>query len=169
MNKKYTTLILALILIVVFTYFTNPTRKEVKELNIELTTLESRISESLERKSEERKVEITETDLEILEQTIPQGFDQEFLIKKITSIAEDNVTRINNISFNKTIGDTLSGIQTAQISLSGSTSEENFQNFLYYLENDSRTFIIKNLSMSTTQENESTRINFTLNIESYFS
>ena len=169
MNKKYTTLILALVLVVVFTYFMNPARKQVKDLKTELVTLESQISESLERKSEERKVEITETDLELLKQSIPQGFDQEFLIKKITSIAEDNVTRINNISFNKSIGDSLSGIQTTQISLSGSTSEANFENFIYDLENDSRGFIIKNISMNTAKEEGGTRINFTLNIESYFS
>lgn len=150
MNKNYRTLILALILVVVFTYFMNPARKQVKELKTELTQLETQISKSIDRKSEERKVEITETDLELLDQTIPQGFDQDFLLKKLTSIAEDNVVRINNITFNKTIGDSLSGIQTAQISISGNTNQANFESLLFDIENDSRGFIIRNISTNSS-------------------
>lgn len=169
MSKNYKTLILALILVVVFTYFMNPARKDVKNLKAELAQLETQISKSIDRKSEERKVEITETDLELLDQTIPQGFDQEFLLKKLTSIAEDNVVRINNITFNKTIGDSLSGIQTAQISISGNTNQANFESLLFDIENDSRGFIIRNVSTNSSSSEAGTRVNFTLNIESYFS
>ncbi len=168
MNKqKYTSLILLVIVIALYNWWISPGKAEIREMKAELATLESQVNTTTRDEEAQRDVVLTEIDLQLLDEAIPQGFDQEFLIKIINQIAEDNVTRINSINFNKSSA-SVGGIQTVQLSISGNTALENMEQFIHDLENNNRTFIIRNLSLSYSESEGVERANFTINLESYF-
>lgn len=165
--KNTRTLIALILVIAAVSFVLNPLRAQKKELEIQLAEIDSKISKSISESKEEKNVVITEIDKQFISSAVPNNLDQEQIIKILNGIALDTTSRINTISFNTVKED--KDIATVQITISGSTSKENFKNFIYALENNARTFIIQNMSMSLGNNESGARTNFTINLETYFS
>jgi len=168
-NKKrnLTGLIFLLIAVVLWTFWANPLRKDVKDLRSAFQELDAQVERPDE--TPEETVVLTDIERNLLDEAVPTGLDQEDIIKKLNNIAIDNIMTINNISFNRTTTEGAGNIQTVQIAISGRGSKANLKSFLHDLENDNRTFIINNISASYNQIGTLTQATFTLNIEAYFS
>lgn len=165
--KQYSALILLLLVVATWSYFVNPSRSSIKELEDQLSELKTQVTQSDNQKQLEDEVQLTELDKVNLEAAIPQGFDQELLVKLFNQTANDNTVRLNSINFNKSLT-AENGVQTVQINLNGITAKADLEKFLFDLESNSRGFFIKNISVSFNEIEGFTRASFTINLESYF-
>ena len=169
-KKSHFGLILILLAIAMLQFWVLPLNAKIKVQKETLAEKDSEIAKIVgENNIVAKEIVLTEIDKNLLKELIPQGFDQDKLIKIINDIATKNLTQINSISFNKAIVDQNNEIQAIQLSLSGSTNKNNFDAFTRSLESSNRGFIIKNISVNYNEIEALTQASFSLNIEAYFS
>lgn len=169
-KKSHLGLILILLAIAMFQFWVSPLSKTVKVKREELATLDTEVQKIVgETTKTKPNVVLTEVERNLLKESVPQGFDQEKLLRTLNQIATNNLTQLNSIGFNKTIADSNNQIQAVQLGISGTTNRANFLNFVKDLESSNRTFIVKSISVNYSTVEGLEQASFSLNVEAYFS
>lgn len=165
-----TPLLLILVLILGFTWL-RPKLAEFQEKQDTLSRLQTELQEtSTQIQLDTPLIDLTATDREFLDNSIPQGFDQDFLIDTIRKIAEDNqLSEITNISFQRSSAETTQQIKAVQISINGRTTYPRLETFIEDLENNSRFFNIQSLSTTLNEVENRVESTFSIQLESYYS
>jgi type II secretory pathway component PulM len=171
MQSKFTiSAVLVLLIATSYTFWIKPQSVKLTDKKIELESVQTQISTiSGQRITIEENSNISELDLKLIQSAIPQGFDQDELIKALKKLAEDNQVNLVNISFNQTFAETSNQIKAAQITLSASGGPGSIKNFLSKLENSNRGFFVKNLGLSNSTVNEVGVSNLNITFEAFFS
>lgn len=173
MSKKRnitTPLLLILLILLGFTWL-KPKYEEMQTKQESLDSLEQELSETTTQVNLDTPIiDLTATDRELLDNAIPQGFDQEFILDTIQNIADNNqISNLSNISFQRTNAETTQQIKAVQITINAQTNFLNLQNFLEDLENNTRFFNVKSFSTSLNTLDGRTEANFSIQLESYYS
>jgi Tfp pilus assembly protein PilO len=99
---------------------------------------------------------------------IPEHFEQNSLIRDIQAIAEKSDAELNSWNFNVASGN-LDKIKRATVTLNLTSSEGALLNFLNGIETNGRKLLVKSVSVQSGNSEESTpRVNFTVNMETYY-
>lgn len=172
-KKSLLTPLLLILLIVLGFMWLRPKYEELQNKQAALEVLQQELADTNSQVDLENStvdLNLTATDRELLENGIPQGFDQDFLIETIQDIAEDNqITSISNISFQRSSAETTQQIKAIQMTLNARTNYNNLQNFIEDLENDTRYFNIKSFSTNLNTLEDRTEATFSIQLESYYS
>jgi Tfp pilus assembly protein PilO len=133
---------------------------ERKELNAKLTDLQ-KLQKELGGSSEVKK----ETTL----LSIPEKLEQNKLIEDLSSIAKKNDMILNGISFSVP-GNTLQGqVSKATLNTNLTGNETNLLGFLKDVEGNGRKLVVKNITIQVGENDLGmSRVNFNLNIETYY-
>lgn len=164
--------ILALVLLVVMVIgtfmFLLPKREDLKDGNtvltqkqVELKGLKNKLSqvEALEKSFEGSEVTLMDT-LNLIPETTEQGE----VIKTFATITDDHEISMNSLSFGLgSSADTDVNVLTVNTNLAG--SHKNLLDFLEDLEQSSRKYVVKSLSV---QKLQNTLENMTLTVEAYY-
>lgn len=175
MNKKrtFTTPLILILLIIVAFAWVKPKYEELQSKQIALEILEEELANTnsqLNLDSTSIDLNLTATDKELLENAIPQGFDQDFLIQTLQSIATDNqINNITNISFQRTTAETSQQIKAIQLTINARANYQNIQDFIEQLENHPRYFNVKSFSNNLNTIEDRTESTFSIQLESYYS
>ncbi len=150
-----------------------PKYEEYQNKQVTLESLEQELAETNSQVNLDDTtidLDITAADRELLENAIPQGFDQDFLIETIQEIAEENqVNNLTNISFQRSTAETSQQIKAIQITINAETNYNNLQDFMEQLENHPRYFNVKSFSTNLNTIEDTTRATFSIQLESYYS
>lgn len=101
--------------------------------------------------------------------SIPVEFEQDELIRDLTDMAIENDMILNGISFSIPSSSAPGQISTANISLNVNGSFTKLISYLRDIEGNTRKLVVKNISVQLGDTSSFvSRINFNLNIETYF-
>ncbi len=147
-KKSHLGLILILLAIAIFQFWVSPLNKSLKEDKEILAAKDTEIAKFIgENNIPASNVVLTEIEKNLLKESVPQGFDQDKLLRLLNQIATENLTQLNSISFNRSIVDQNNEIQAIQLTLSGNTNKNNIDAFIRSLEASNRVFIIKSINI----------------------
>jgi Tfp pilus assembly protein PilO len=175
MNKKrtFTTPLILILLIVIGFAWVKPNYEELQNKQVTLENLEAELANTnsqVNLESSNIDLDLTATDKELLENAIPQGFDQDFLIQTLQNIASDNqINNITNISFQRSTAETSQQIKAIQLTINARANYQNIQDFIEQLENHPRYFNVKSFSNNLNTLDERTESTFSIQLESYYS
>jgi Tfp pilus assembly protein PilO len=170
MRSEYITLSLIVLIGLSISFWISPQKAKLEANQVELTSLQEELKSLTGNLVEvDNSSDLLELDIEILKNSIPQGFDQDNLITIIKDIAEENNLDLTNISFSQSIAEQSNQIKATQINLNVTGIPSKIEAFLKSIENSSRGFIVTNFGLNngTLNEVDVTTLNITL--EAYYS
>lgn len=154
--------------VLIFGLYTNPTRKEVSQIQSQAQTLENTLNELNAQLQEiERIQKESAATKETFVRRIPLKNEQESLIKDIHSLTLRHGFSADTISFTKGQNPTLK-IPEMKISFSTKGNKTNLIPFLKSIESNERFLGLENLSITAMQEGTSTNVQFGVSLYAFY-
>ena len=166
---NFLSVIFLIVIVLGVVFFVNPMKLEMDQLNtdldlktLEVSTLEARVLE-LESLQEELSASGT-TEEKLLEQ-VPVGMNQDELLTNLSDLADESGITLNGVSFSPTEGDE-SNIVSISASFDG--DYEDLIGFLETVEDNTRTFYVKTISVQLSEEGSTAHASFGLVLDAYY-
>lgn len=170
MNARTISLVLILLIASCYGFWIRPQATKLTTTKTKLQTVQQEIvAINGARLSISDSTSTSDLDQKLLEDAIPQGLDQDNLIKLLKSNADQYQVNIVSANFNQAFAETSNQIKSAQISLTANGNPSSVKAFLSSLENSNRGFFVKNISMSFGIVNDVEVSNLNLTLEAFFS
>lgn len=170
MQSRNLTILLILLIASCYSLWIKPQTELLAGKKTELAELQSQIdSINGQRLNVENQSNTSDLEQALLQEAVPQGFDQDTLIKTLKNIASEYQINLVNISFNQSFAEQSNQIKSVQISMTANGDPSRVKAFLAALENSNRGFFVKNLGINYGTINDVSISNLNLNFEAYFS
>jgi acetolactate synthase regulatory subunit len=170
MQSRNLSIVLILLIAASYSFWIKPQATKITDLKAELTSVQEEIGAiNGARLQIPAQADISDLEGALIEQGVPQGFDQDNLINTVKKLADEKQVNILNLSFNQSFADQSNQIKSAQITLTANGAPERVKAFLSLLENANRGFFVKNIGLTYGTVNDIDIANINITFEAFFS
>ncbi len=160
-------LLLAVVLGVLF--FINPMQAQIDDLSASLQTKETEVADLSAKIADltamQDELGVSGVSQEKLLLSVPEGAEQDELIKDLSGVANSAGVDLHGMSFSMIEGD-VSGVITISASFDG--DYEDLMGFLEELEGNTRKINVKSISVQLSEEDAVAKASFSLLMEAYY-
>jgi hypothetical protein len=168
MQSRNLTILLILLIALSYTVWITPQAEKLNTTQSRLSSVENELNTLAQSRIAVSDSVVSDLEAALVETAVPEGFNQDDLIKSIRELAENFQINLVNISFTQSFAEQTNQIKTAQITLNANGSPAAVKAFLSALENSSRGFFVKNLGLNYGTVNEVAVGNLNITFEAYY-
>lgn len=168
MQSRNLTILLILLIALSYTVWITPQSEKLSTTQTQLSSVQSELDALVQSRIAVSDDMTTDLEAAIVQTSVPEGFNQDDLIKTIRELSENFQVNLVNISFTQSFAEQTNQIKTAQITLNANGSPAGVKAFLSAIENSSRGFFVKTLGLNYATVNEVPVGNLNITFEAYY-
>lgn len=168
MQSRNLTILLILLIALSYTLWITPQTEKLNTAQNQLSTVQTELNALTQSRITVSDTTVSDLDAAIVQTAVPEGFNQDDLIKAIRELSENFQVNLVNISFTQSFAEQTNQIKTVQITLNANGSPAGVKAFLSALENSSRGFFVKTLGLNYATVNEVPVGNLNITFEAYY-